>query len=409
MAKFSDAFRSWRVGVMVLLGFGSGLPNPLTGTTLTAWMRSSGVSLTTIGAFALVSLPYNFKFLWAPLIDRFRIPLLGRRRGWMLLLELSLLVALLLLGSADPSARPRMLAVCALLVAFLSASHDIVVDAYRTDTLAPAERGSGTAVFVMGYRVAMIAASAGALILSDLLPWRLVYWLIGSLMVVGIMGTILAPQPAVEAASPRTLKEAVVEPLKEFFSRDKIAATLVVIALYKVGDAVASHLLTPFLMDLGFKRSEIGAIQKGLGLAATIIGALLGGGLLARLGLRRSLIGFGALQAAANVLYIALARSGLNHLLLVWAVGVDSFCGGLGTAASVALMMSLCDRRYTAFQYALLSSASSLGSRPLSLAGGWVAERWGWPTFFLMTIAAALPALVLLVRLPLREDSSQEL
>lgn len=407
MAKFTDAFRSWRVGVMLLLGFGSGLPNPLTGATLTAWMRSVDVDLATIGAFALVSLPYNLKFLWAPLMDRYRLPFLDRRRGWMLLLQGALLLSSGLLGSVDPRGRPSTLAALALLVAFLSASNDIVTDAYRTDVLAPQERGSGTAVFVMGYRMALIASTAGALILSDHLSWRLVYWGMAALMLIGMAGTLLAPAPRDVVPAPASLRDAVVAPLAEILGRERVAGIIVVVLLYKVGDAVASHLLTPFLLDVGFGRSEIGAVQKGLGLAATIVGALVGGGLLARLGLRRSLIAFGLLQAGANTLYIVLARAGANYVLFVWAVGVDSLCGGLGTAAFVALMMSLCDPRYTAFQYALVSSASSLGGRVLSVAGGWLAERFGWPTFFAVTIAAAAPALALLLRVPLTEQGAR--
>lgn len=404
MARFRDAFRSWRVAVMIPLGFASGLPNPLTGSTLTAWMKSVDVSLTTIGVFALVSLPYNFKFLWAPLVDRFALPWLGRRRGWMLLTQLSILVAVGVLGTLEPRAAPVALATMAFVVTFLSASQDIVSDAYRTDTLWPAERGSGTALFVAAYRVALIASGAGALILSDHVSWKAVYWVMASLMLVGVAGTLLAPTPTQQPRPPRTLREAVFEPLREFLRRDGVIGVLVVVALYKVGDAIASHMLTPFLMDVGFSRTEIGAIQKGLGLGATIVGALLGGGFIARWGLRRSLIVFGILQAVANVLYATVAVVGKSHALLVTAIAVDNLCGGLGTAAFVAFLMSLCDARFTAFQYALLSSLGSVAGRLLGAVGGYIAERWGWVAFFMITIAAAVPAIALLFRIPVRED-----
>lgn len=404
MARFRDAFRSWRVAVMIPLGFASGLPNPLTGSTLNAWMEATGVSLTTIGIFSLVGLPYNFKFLWAPLVDRFALPWLGRRRGWMLVTQIALLVAVGVLGTLEPRAAPVALASMAFVVTFLSASQDIVSDAYRTDTLHPEERGSGTAVFVTGYRIALIASGAGALTLSDYVSWKAVYWLMAALMLVGVTGTLLAPTPTQQPRPPRTLREAVVDPLLEFIRRDGVIGVLLVVALYKIGDAVASHMLTPFLQRMDFSRTEIGVIQKGLGLVATIVGALVGGGFLARWGLRRSLIVFGILQAGANVLYASIAVVGKSHTLLVVAITVDNVCGGLGTAAFVAFLMSLCDSRFTAFQYALLSSLGSLGGRLLGAAGGWIAERWGWITFFAVTIVMAVPAIVLLFRIPIADE-----
>jgi PAT family beta-lactamase induction signal transducer AmpG len=407
MAKFIDAFRSWRVAVMLLLGFGSGLPNPLIGSTLAAWLKDANLTGTMIGGFALTGLPYNLKFMWAALVDRYHVPVLGRRRGWMLLLQLLLLVALLGFATLEPRSSLQAMAVVAFLVAFLSASQDVVVDAYRTDVLTPAERGSGTAVFVAGYRVALIASGAGALILSDHVPWRLVYLISAALMGVGIVGTLVAPRPALVASEPQTLYRAVVDPLSELLGREGIGAILAILVLYKVGDGVASFLLTPFLMDVGFSKTEIGALQKGTGLVASIVGSLLGGGLLARFGLRRSLITFGVLQASANVLYIVLAESGPSHGLLVWAVGIDALCGGLGTAAFVAFMMSLCDHRYTAFQYALISSAGTVGARILAAAGGKLADSYGWSLFFVVTIVAALPAIVLLFGAKIGEEEAQ--
>ncbi|MBK8479720.1 MAG: MFS transporter [Proteobacteria bacterium] len=411
MPRLLEPYRSWRVAAMLPLGFASGLPNPLTGATLTAWLRSAGVDLTTIGALALVSLPYNLKFLWAPLLDRFDLPWLGRRRGWMAALQLGLLLAIAALGMGDPRRAPLALALLALLTASLSASFDVVVDAYRTDALVAAEHAAGTALFVTGYRLALIVAGAGALILSDHLSWSVVYAALAALTAVGMLCAVLAPPTLAETRRPASLREAIVGPLLELLGRPHAGATLAVVLLYKVGDVIAGYLLTPFLLDVGLSRSEIGAIQKGLGLFASIGGALLAGDLVPRLGLRLALLAFGLLQAGANVLYIAVAALSGSRLLVGAAVGIDSLCGGLGTAAFIAFMMSLCDRRFTAFQYALLSSLSTVVGRLLGAGGGWLAERWGWSLFFAITIAAALPALAVLWRLPVvverREDPAR--
>lgn len=395
---FLDAFRSRRVGVMIPLGFASGLPAPLIGGTLTAWMATEGVDLKTIGTFTLVSLPFSFKFVWAPLLDRFRVPFLGRRRGWMILSQLALIVAIAGLGIIDPTSAPAMLALGAVIVAALSASQDIVSDAYRTDALRSEERASGTAVFVAAYRGALIVSSAGALILSDILPWRTVYLLMAALMAVGIIGTLIAPAPEDPAEPPPTFAAAVVEPFREFFTRERALMLLGVVLFYKVGDVVAAHLRTPFLMEVGFSRTEIGAIVKGLGLGATIIGALVGGGFVATLGLWRSLLLFGVLQSVANLLYAAIGVVGKSYALLVVAIGVDNLFGGFATAAFVALLMTLCDKRYTATQYALLTSAASIVGKLLGASSGIVAERSGWPAFFTFTVLMAVPALVILLR-----------
>lgn len=400
MPRLFEPYRSWRVAAMLALGFASGLPSPLTGATLSAWLRSAGVSLTSIGALALLSLPYNLKFLWAPVLDRFDLPWLGRRRGWMVVLQLALLLAIAALGSADPRRAPLVLALLALVTASLSASFDVVADAYRTEALAPAQHAAGTAVFVTGYRLALIVAGAGALILSDHLSWSVVYGALAALTAVGMVCAALAPPTLAEAQRPASLRDAIVRPLVELLGRPHAGATLAVVMLYKVGDVIAGYLLTPFLIDVGLTRSEIGAIQKGLGLVASIGGSLLAGGLVPRLGLRLALIAFGLLQAGANLLYIAVGGLSHGRLLVVTAVGIDNLCGGLGTAAFVTFMMSLCDRRFTAFQYALLSSLSTVAGRLLGAAGGWLAERWGWPAFFAITIAAALPALMVLWRVP---------
>ncbi len=406
---FLNAFRSRRVGSMIPLGFASGLPAPLIGGTLTAWMATEGVDLTTIGIFSLVSLPFSFKFVWAPLLDRFTIPFLGRRRGWMIVAQLALVLGIAALGWVNPASAPVMLAFGAIVVATLSASQDIVSDAYRTDALRAEERASGTAVFVAAYRGALIVSSAGALILSDFLPWRTVYLIMGLMMGVGIVGTLFAPAPELPAEPPPSFAAAVIEPFREFFTRKRALTLLGIVLFYKVGDVVAAHLRTPFLMEVGFSRTEIGAIVKGLGLGATIIGALVGGGLVATLGLWRSLLLFGVLQSTANIFYAVIGMVAKSYPLLVVAIGVDNLFGGFATAAFVALLMSLCDKRYTATQYALLTSAASIVGKLLGAGSGVTAKALGWPGFFLLTVIVAIPALGLLylARDTLKETSPE--
>ncbi len=398
-APFKEAFVNKRVAFMAPLGFASGLPLTLTGSTLSAWFRTEGVDLTTIGLLSWVTLIYSLKFLWAPLLDRFQLPWLSRRRGWMVTFQLALIGAIAALGMAGPGAIAATVAV-AFVVALLGASQDVVIDAYRTDVLRPNERASGVAIFVMAYRVALIVSGAGALILSDLVPWDRVYVAIAALMVVGVVATYFAPVPERKIASPPTIVAAVITPFVDFFSRRRAIVLFIIVMTYKVGDTVASQMLTPFLIDLDFSRTEIGAIQKGLGLVATIVGALLGGGLVAKLGILRALLIFGVLQAVANVLYAVLAVLGHNYVMLVVAIGVDNLFNGLGQTAFVAFLMSLCNPDFSATQYALLSSAMSFFGKLLGGGSGLIAEYAGWPAFFLITLAVALPALFLIWFIP---------
>jgi len=401
--RFLDAFKSRRIAFMAPLGFASGLPYLLTGSTLTAWMAVEGVDLSTIGHFAYVTLPYSLKFLWAPLLDRYALPFLGRRRGWMFAMQLALLFAIALMGFTDPVTSPGRLAALALAVSFLSASNDVVSDAYRTDVLPAHERASGTAVFVAGYRVALIVSGAGALMLTRDMFWWGIYLVMAATMSVGLIATALTPAPIDEPPAPETLSRAIVLPFLEFFRRPQSIAFLAIIAGYKIGDTVANQMLIPFLVECGYELLEIGAVAKGFGLAATIVGALLGGGLVARFGLKPCLLAFGLLQATTNVLYIALDQLEQHSGLLVAAIGVDNLFNGLGTAAFVAFLMSLCDRRYSAFQYALLSSVSSIAGRMLAGESGTLAETVGWSWFFGMTALLALPALAILAAVRVKD------
>ena len=394
---YLQLFTNRRIAVTLLLGFSSGLPLALTGSTLQAWFTVSGVNIVTIGFLGLVGQPYIYKFLWAPLMDRYVPPLLGRRRGWLLLTQAGLLVTIIAMGTLSPAVTPWHLGLLALAVAFLSASQDIVIDAYRTDLLRPAERGLGAAAVVGGYRVAMLVSGGVALIMSEWLGWRATYTLMGVLMAVGILATLIGPEPERQVVPPRTLADAVWKPFWEFITRPGAAGLLLMIVLYKFGDAFAGTLTTAFLIrGAGFSPADVGAIYKSLGLFATLLGIFLGGTLMAELGLFRSLLWFGILQGVSNLSFVALAAAGKSYPLMVFAVTLENFTAGMGTAAFVAMLMALCDARYTATQYALLSALSAVGRVFLGPPAGYLVESLGWGKFFFVTFIAALPGLGLL-------------
>ena len=378
---------------MLPLGFASGLPLALTSGTLQAWLTVVGLDLKTIGIFTLVGLPYTLKFLWAPLMDRLVPPWLGRRRGWMLVMQLCVALGLVAMAVTGPSQRPEILGVLALVVAFLSASLDIVFDAYRTDLLLRPERGFGAAVWVNGYRCALLVASAGALLLADHIGWQNTYLLLAALMAAGIVTILLSPEPSGQSAAPASLSEAVGGPLKEFFARPGVVGILALIILYKVGDAVAASLQTAFLIGgMGFSVSEVGYV-KGLGLGATLIGALVGGVAMAKMGMVRSLLLFGLLQAVSNLGFMWLAWMGKSYVALTTSILVENVTGGMGTAAFIALIMSLCDHRYTATQFALLSSLEALGRVFSGRPSAELVEMVGWAQFFFWSFLIALPGI----------------
>lgn len=380
-----------RIGLMLPLGFASGLPLALTAGTLQAWLTVAGVDLKTIGIFTLVGLPYTLKFLWAPLMDRIVPPWLGRRRGWMLITQLAVAAGLALMGVTGPGSHPEWLGIAAIGVAFMSASLDIVFDAYRTDLLLPPERGFGAAVWVNGYRFALLVASAGALVLADAIGWPGTYLLLAGLMAAGIVTILLSPEPPVAGAAPASLAEAVGLPLRELFSRPGIYGLLGLIVLYKVGDAVAGSLQTAFFIGgIGFSASDVGYV-KGIGIAATLLGALAGGLAMARLGLMRSLLLFGLLQALSNLSFMVLAWIGKSYAALAASIVVENATGGMGTAAFVALVMSLCDHRYTATQFALLSSLEAFGRVFSGRPSAELVALVGWGNFFFLSFLLALP------------------
>jgi MFS transporter, PAT family, beta-lactamase induction signal transducer AmpG len=390
-ASFAQVLGNKRIALMLPLGFASGLPLALTSGTLQAWLTVAGMDLKTIGIFTLVGLPYSMKFLWAPVMDRITLPWLGRRRGWMLLTDIAVAAGLALMGLIGTENGPQWLGITAIVVAFMSASLDIVFDAYRTDILLPAERGFGAAVWVNGYRLALLLASAGALVLADHIGWSGTYLALAALMSAGTITVLFSPNPPSAGLPPKTLKEAVGLPLRELFTRPGIVGLLSLIVLYKVGDAIAGTLQTTFFIGgLGFSAGEVGYV-KGLGIGATLIGALAGGMIMAKTGLARSLLFFGILQALSNLSFMLLAWIGKSYEALAASVVIENVTGGMGTAAFVALVMSLCDHRYTATQFALLSSLEALGrvfsGPPSAEAVGLLG--WGW--FFFLSFLLALP------------------
>jgi PAT family beta-lactamase induction signal transducer AmpG len=388
-----------KMAVLVLLGFSSGLPFYLTSKTLQAWMTTAKVDLATIGFFSLVTLPYSLKFVWAPVMDRYVPPFLGRRRGWVLITQLALLVAIGAMSLHDPQQGLRMLAVNAIAIAFFSASQDISLDAYRTDVLQDREMGAGAAVFVLGYRIAMITTGALAFFLADRMPWQTVYLILASLILIGVATTFFAPEPVLNDAPPKSLAEAVVLPFADFFQRAGMLRALVVllfIVVYKYSDSLAGSMTTPFLLQAGYSQSEVGAVFLGAGVIATILGVLAGGVVIGKFGINRSLWIFVVFQGVSNLTYYVLSLAEKNHTLMVTAVVVENFGLGLVTAGMTAFLMAMCNKRFTATQFALLSSLMAASRDILVAPAGKIAEGLGWPSFFLITVAMAIPPLLLL-------------
>ena len=386
-----------RVVTVLFLGFSSGLPLALSGSTLQAWLTVEDVDIKTIGLFSLVGLPYTLKFLWSPLMDRFIVPIFGRRRGWIALSQLALIGLILGMSVTSPQNGLWFLALLAFCLTFVSASQDVAIDAYRTELLRERERGMGAAVSVTGYRVAMLVSGALALILSEYLGWRATYMLMALIMSIGVVAVWLGPEPEDLGTPPASMKDAVEGPFKEFFSRTGVWSLLALIVLYKLGDAFAGSLTTTFLIrGVNFSVGEVGAINKGMGLASTIIGALFGGVLMARLRLFKALLIFGILQAVSNLSFMVLALVGKSYPLMIFTIAFENLAGGMGTAAFVAFLMILCNHSYTATQFALLSALASLGRVFVGPLSGVLVDGMGWTVFFFTTFLFALPGLVLL-------------
>jgi PAT family beta-lactamase induction signal transducer AmpG len=405
MVSWLDSLRLYReprVLVMLFLGFSAGLPLPLTGFTLRQWMSESGIALTAIGLSALIGLSYSFKFAWSPFMDRLELPWftkrLGRRRGWLLPIQLLLALSIAGMALTDPRLSPMLTVLAAVTVAFLSASQDIVIDAYRIESLLVEEQGAGLAAYVWGYRIAMIAGNAGVLLLVGRLEWSGAYLVMAALIGVGIVTCLLMPEP-VEASSRAAtgvldwLRLAVIGPLIEFARRDAWLVVLAFVVLFKLGEALAGIMTAPFYRSLGFSREEVAGVSTVFGTAVTLAGVAVGGLVVHRLGIYSALIVTGILQMASNFMYVALAYAGHDLPMLFLQVGIEGFTDGLADAAFVAYLSSLTNIAFTATQYALLSSLATVPLRTLGASGGWLAEALGWPLFFSLTAAAALPAL----------------
>lgn len=384
--------------VALIMGFACGLPLLLTITVLQAWMKEEGVDLTVIGLMALVGLPYTLKFLWAPFLDRFTLPVLGRRRGWLLIAQATLVVSIICLGLTNPARSPWMVALAAFMVTFFSASQDIVVDAYRREDLSDEELGLGSSLYVNGYRLGMLLASGGGLIMADHMPFSMVYMIMAACMIPCVMTTIFTTEPVVSEKPPVNIQEAVIDPLIEYFSRSGAIWILAFILFYKIGDTMASAMTTPFYLDIGFSKTEIGAVVKIFGFWATIAGSLIGGLLMLRLGIYRSLWIFGFLQAASTAGFAILAQIGSSITALSIVIAFENLSSGMGTTAFVAFMASITNKKFTATQYALLSSLMGIPRVFASAPTGLFAKYLGWEWFFILCTVIAIPGMLLLLK-----------
>lgn len=393
--------------ICVSLGFSSGLPLFILYNLLSAWLKAENVDLKAIGLFALVGFPYTWKFAWSPLMDRFQFPLLGRRRGWMLVTQIALLGAVGAMGFFSPARDLTAIVALCGAIAFLSASQDIVIDAYRRELLSDQQQGSGTAVFVNAYKLSTLVPGSLSLILSDLMSWQAVFAITALFMLPGIFTTLLISEPRIYGAPPKSLREAVVLPFREFIHRSGWSEALLVLAfifLYKLGDSMATALATPFYIDLGFSRTQIGLVAKNAGLWASLAGGILGAVWLEKTGVNRGLWIFGALQAIAILGFAVLAKTGVSTgehatLMLGAVIGLEAFAVGLGTAAFTAYIATTTDPRYTATQYALFTSLAAVPRTFFNAATGYIVAQTGWFSFFLLCFALALPGMLMLPKI----------
>ncbi|TXG77481.1 MAG: AmpG family muropeptide MFS transporter [Rhodocyclaceae bacterium] len=393
--------------ICVFVGFSSGLPLYLLLNLLPAWLKTEGISLKAIGLFALIQFPYTWKFLWSPLLDRYAIPLLGRRRGWMLLTQVMLLGVIAWLGQLSPSQDLSWVVYGAAAVAFVSATQDIVLDAYRREILREEELGLGNAVYVNAYRIAGLVPGSLSLILADHLPWSQVFGITALFMLPGMAMTLLVSEPHSAIAAPKTLREAVVEPFREFLNRSgwrMAALVLAFIFFYKLGDSMCTALATPFYLEMGYAKSDIGIIAKNAGLWPAVIGALLGGIWMVRLGINRALWLFGVVQLVSIFGFAWLAWQGPAPVdaqrlaVLAVVIGFEALGVGLGTAAFVAFIARTTNQAYTATQFALFTSLAAVPRTFANAATGWLVESMGWLNFFWLCAALAVPGMLLLFK-----------
>ncbi|MGQ0442596.1 MAG: AmpG family muropeptide MFS transporter [Methylophilaceae bacterium] len=387
--------------ICIFTGFSSGLPLYILISLLPAWLRSEGVDLKSIGLFALINLPFTWKFLWAPFFDRY-IPPLGRRRGWLIISQVLLLVSIPIFGAFSPKLDIWTIAYLATVVAFFSASQDIVLDAYRRELLIDNELGLGNAVHVNAYKIAGLIPGSLSLILADHMAWSSVFIITALFMLPGIVMTLLVAEPMLKDGRPKTLKAAVVEPFNEFIHRNGLTSALTILAfifLYKLGDSMATALATPFYLDMGFSKTEIGVIAKNAGLWPSVIGGLLGGIWMLKLGINRALWLFGAVQMVAILGFAWLASVGYNLFLLGAVIGVEALGVGLGTAAFVAYIAQTTHPLYTATQFALFTSLAAVPRTFANAATGYIVEGMGWRNFFIFCFIIAIPGMLLLLKI----------
>ena len=387
--------------VCVFLGFTSGMPLFVLFQLVPAWLRSSGVDLATIGLFALVSLPYTWKFLWSPLMDRFRPPFLGRRRGWAVVTQIALLLVIGALGHVDPAASLQAVVVLVFLVSLFSASQDIVIDAYRRELLLDDELGTGTAIFINAYRLSSLVPGSLSLILSDHLPWSVVYWVTGAFMAVGVVTSLVIREVSDDALAPRTLREAVIDPFREFFTRGGVATGLAILAfmfLYKLGDNMATALATPFYLDMGFSRTEIGSVAKIAALWASIAGSIIGGVVMLKLTINKALWLFGVVQLLTILGFAWLSVVGHDLVMLFAVVSAEYLGVGLGTVALTAYIARETSRAFTATQFALFTSLIAVPRTFANASTGFLIEWLGYTEFFLLCTALAVPGMLMLLK-----------
>ncbi len=390
-----------RMLTCVFLGFSSGMPLYVLVSLVPAWLRSSDIDLATIGLFALVGLPYTWKFLWSPVMDRYKLPFLGRRRGWALLTQLGLLLSIGALGHLDPAMSLNLIVVLVFLVALFSASQDIVMDAYRRELLSDDELGTGTSIWVNAYRISGLVPGSLSLILSDFMPWTVVYWVTAAFMCVGIVTIMVISEVSDDQLAPHSLREAVVSPFAEFFSRDGIRGGLAILAflfLYKLGDNMATALATPFYIDMGYSRTEIGSVAKFAGLWASIAGGVLGGIVMLRVSINRALWLFGFVQLATIFPYVWLSQAGHNLVGLFVVVSGEYLGVGLGAIALTAYMARETSKAFTATQFALFSSLIAVPRTIANASTGFIVDAVGWTAFYLLCALVAVPGMLLLLK-----------
>lgn len=394
-----------RILAQFLLGIPSGLPLALTAFTMTTWLKDAGVNLEQIGLLAAVAIPYTFKFAWAPLLDGFNMPFLGRRRGWMLVTQLAMAAAIFAMSTVDPALHTGLFALTALALAFFSASHDIVKDAYRVEILPPDEQGAGAASFVFGYRMAMLISGAGALFLSDALSWQASYATMALIMLVTVIPVFFIAEPQAQirdkvGSAKQWVTEYMARPFMEFLSRERAITILLFVLLYRMTDGFIGSMAGPFYKELGFTNTEIASVAKLYGLVATLIGGAIGGAIVYRLGVMKALWIGGIVSALSNLMFVWQAQQGNNIHALMMTISLDNISAALATTAFVAYMSRLANVRFTATQYALLTSLAAAGRTLLATPSGVVAEDFGWSGFFIFSTLLVIPALIVLTRLP---------